>query len=94
MATSQTAGLKLEPDMEDRLHRLAAARQSSAEGLLREAIEQYVDREEKRAQLNKDMVASWEDYQATGLHVTGEEVDAWLAKLEAGEDAEPPVPHK
>ncbi|VWC46152.1 hypothetical protein BAR24066_07380 [Burkholderia arboris] len=38
-------------------------------------------------------VAAWNDFQANGLHVTFEEADAWLAKLEAGEDAEPPKCH-
>jgi predicted transcriptional regulator len=60
---------------------------------VRKAIEQFVEREEDRDQLNRDSVAAWEEYQATGLHVTAEEADAWLAKLEAGEDAEPPTPH-
>jgi hypothetical protein len=31
---------------------------------------------------------AWAEYQETGLHVTGEAADAWLAKLEAGEEAE------
>jgi hypothetical protein len=25
--------------------------------------------------------------------VTGDEADAWLSRLEAGEDVEPPAPH-
>ncbi|WP_395020597.1 CopG family ribbon-helix-helix protein [Dongia sp.] len=90
----QQPNLQLDEALSDRLQRLADARRQSPEDLMRKAIEQYVDFEEDREQLNRDMVASWEDYQATGLHVTGEEVDAWLAKLEAGEDAEPPIPHK
>jgi len=90
----QAPKLQLDEALSDRLQRLADARQQSPEELMRKAIEQYVDYEEDREQLNRDMVASWEEYQATGLHVTGEEVDAWLAKLEAGEDAEPPIPHK
>jgi predicted transcriptional regulator len=61
---------------------------------MREAIEQYVDREERREQFRQDALAAWAEYQATGLHVTGEEADAWLARLEAGEDAEPPECHE
>jgi predicted transcriptional regulator len=57
---------------------------------MREAISQYVDREEKREALNRDTQKAWEAYQLTGMHLTGAEVDAWLAKLEAGEDAELP----
>jgi predicted transcriptional regulator len=90
----QTSIQELDAELSDRLQRLADARQLSPDELARKAIEQYVEREEDHEQLNKDMVASWEEYKATGLHVTGEEVDAWLAKIEAGEDADPPVPHK
>jgi predicted transcriptional regulator len=57
---------------------------------MREAVEQYVEREEKREQLRQDALAAWSDYQTTGLHLTAEEADEWLAKLEAGKRA--PVP--
>jgi predicted transcriptional regulator len=52
-----------------------------------------VSREEKREQFRQDALTAWNDYQATGLHATAEEADAWLAKLEAGEDAEAPQCH-
>jgi predicted transcriptional regulator len=61
---------------------------------MREAVEQYVEREEKREQFRQDALAAWDHYQATGLHVTGAEADAWLAKLEAGTRAAPPKCHK
>jgi predicted transcriptional regulator len=41
----------------------------------------------------QDVLATWNDYQATGLHATAEEADAWLAKLEAGEIADAPEGH-
>jgi predicted transcriptional regulator len=60
---------------------------------MREAIEQYIEREEAGERLRHDALAAWADYQATGLHISAEEVDRWLERLEAAEDAEPP-PHK
>jgi len=42
-----------------------------------------MDREEKREQLWRDALAAWSDYQTTGLHLTSEEADAWLAALAA-----------
>jgi predicted transcriptional regulator len=60
---------------------------------MREAVEQYVSREEQREQLRQDALAAWNHYQTTGLHATAEEADAWLAKLEAGEDAAAPECH-
>jgi predicted transcriptional regulator len=60
---------------------------------MREAVEQYVEREEKREQLRQDALAAWNHYQTTGLHATAEEADAWLAKLEAGTKAKAPKCH-
>jgi predicted transcriptional regulator len=92
--TLPTTSLKLDPGTKARLQKLANARRRSSHWLMREAIEQYVDREERREQFRQDALAAWAEYQATGLHVTGEEADAWLARLEAGEDAEPPECHE
>ena len=93
MPASPTTSLKLDAETKARLQRLAEARRRSAHWLMREAIEQYVEREEARERLRKDALAAWSEYQATGRHVTAEEADSWLARLEAGEDAEPPSPH-
>ena len=60
---------------------------------MKEAIEQYLDREEKRQSFRDDALRAWEDYRATGLHATTEEADQWLRKLEEGNDAEPPACH-
>jgi predicted transcriptional regulator len=60
---------------------------------MREAVEQHVERKEKREQLRQDALAAWADYQASGLHVTAKEADAWLAKLEAGRRTATPKCH-
>jgi len=93
MPETSTTSLKLHPQLKERVQRLAAARRRSPHWLMREAVEQYVSREEKREQLRQDALAAWNHYQTTGLHVTAEEADAWLGKLEAGEDAEAPECH-
>jgi predicted transcriptional regulator len=41
----------------------------------------------------REAVRVWEDYQKTGLHLTLEEADKWLSKLESGNDCEPPACH-
>lgn len=94
MGTSSTTSLKLDAEIKARLQRLAEARRRSAHWLMREAIEQYVAREEQREQLRQDALAAWSEYEATSRHVTAKEADAWLARLEAGEDADPPTPHE
>jgi predicted transcriptional regulator len=93
MPTIATTSLKLDPELKVRVQRLAAARRRSAHWIMREAVEQYVGREEKREQFRLDALAAWSEYQTTGLHATVEEADAWLVKLEAGEDAEAPSCH-
>ncbi len=93
MTTAATTSLKLDDSTKSRLQELAGKRRRSTHWLMREAIQQYVEREEKREQFRQEALAAWAEYQATGLHVTADETDAWLARLEAGEDAEPPSPH-
>jgi predicted transcriptional regulator len=93
MPTASTTSLKLDVELKQRVQQLAAARRRSAHWIMREAVEQYVSREEKREQFRQDALTAWNAYQATGLHATAEEADAWLAKLEAGEEAEAPECH-
>ncbi|QUT06098.1 CopG family ribbon-helix-helix protein [Sphingobium phenoxybenzoativorans] len=85
--------IKLDDALKGRIQNLAEARRRSSHWIMREAIAQYVEREEKREALRQDAMRAWDEYQQTGLHLTLEEADAWLAKLEAGEDAEPPKCH-
>jgi len=90
MSKASTTSLKLDVEVKQRVQRLASARRRSPHWLMREAIEEYIDREEKREQFRQDALAAWTHYQTTGLHATAEETDAWLAKLEAGKHAAPP----
>ncbi|WP_187362498.1 CopG family ribbon-helix-helix protein [Massilia rubra] len=85
--------VKLDPDTRARLERLAESRRRTPHWMLREAVAQYVVREEKRDSFRQDMVTAWEEYQATGLHVTADEADAWLKSLEDGNEIEPPECH-
>src|SRR5690606_33361618 len=91
MAT--TTSIKLDDELKGRVKHLAEARRRTSHWIMREAIAQYVEREEKREAFKQDALRAWEDYQLTGLHLTIEEADDWLAKLEAGEDAQLPQCH-
>jgi predicted transcriptional regulator len=93
MATHSTTSLKLDTATKERVHRLASARRRSPHWIMREAVQQYLEREEKREQLRQDALVAWADYQTTGLHVTAREADAWLARLEAGKNAVIPKCH-
>jgi predicted transcriptional regulator len=90
------------PDGTVRLDATAAARLAdharrlnlSADALAQNAVAEFLDRADQRAQFRRDTLDSWTSFEATGLHVTADEADAWLACLEAGEDTEPPIPHR
>lgn len=88
-----STSLKLDNDLKNRIQHLAEVRQRSAHWIMQEAIRNYVDREEKRDALKQDALQAWDAYKEDGLHLTLEEADAWLARLEAGEDAGMPECH-
>lgn len=92
MATSTTS-LKIDSQLKARIQQLAASRRRSPHWVMREAVEQYVEREEKRERLRQDALAAWDHYQSTGLHATAAEADAWLARLESGKKAKAPKCH-
>lgn len=89
----QPTAIKIDQTTKERMKRLAEARNRSTHWLILEAIRQYVDREEKREDFRQSAIKAWEVYQATGEHLTLEEADDWLSRLEAGEDVEPPQCH-
>lgn len=91
MAT--VTSIKLDDELKGRVQNLADARRRSSHWIMREAIAQYVEREEKRETFKQDAMRAWEDYQRSGRHLTLDEADDWLARLEEGEDVELPKCH-
>ena len=86
MATS----LKINDALKSRIHHLATQRRRSPHWLMLEAIQEYVEREEARESFKQEALASWKAYKETGLHLTGQEVRAWLRTW--GTDDEKAVP--
>jgi len=82
--------LKLDDELKGRVQQLAEIRRRSPHWIMREAIAQYVEREEKRDALRQETLNAWDEIQATGLHVTGDEVENWLSTW--GTDDELPTP--
>jgi len=93
MTAVRSTTLKVEQGIKDRVKRLAEARHRTPHRIMLDAISEYVEREEKREAFRQDGLRAWEEYQMTGLHVTHDEADAWLAELEHGQDVEPPACH-
>lgn len=86
MATS----VKLDDNLKNRIQQLANTRDRSAHWIMREAIRDYVEREEKKESFKQEAIASWTEYKETGQHLTGQEVYAWLDTW--GTDKETGVP--
>lgn len=87
MATS----VKLDDDLKRRIQHLADIRHRSAHWIMREAIRDYVSREEAREHLKQEALASWTAYQETGQHLTGQEMHDWLNTWGTEEESE--IPH-
>ncbi|MDG5824066.1 CopG family ribbon-helix-helix protein [Xylella fastidiosa subsp. pauca] len=75
MATS----IKLDDELKGRVQHLADVRRRTSHWIMREVIVQYVEREEKREAFRQDTLKAWEEFRATDLHVTAEEVEKWLS---------------
>ncbi|MBB3916165.1 MULTISPECIES: CopG family ribbon-helix-helix protein [Rhizobium] len=82
--------LKLDDELKGRVQQLAEVRRRSSHWIMREAIAQYVEREEKREALRQQTLNAWDEFQVSGLHVTGDEVENWLSTW--GTDDELPTP--
>jgi predicted transcriptional regulator len=82
--------IKIDDELKGRVQRLASLRRRSTHRVMREAIAQYVAREEARESFRQEAVASWTAYQETGRHLTGHEVRAWLDTW--GTEAETALP--
>jgi predicted transcriptional regulator len=82
--------VKLDTDTRARIDRLAINRRRTTHWVMREAIQQYVDREEKIENFRQETLKAWEVFQTTGLHATADEVNTWL--LSWGTDNELPAP--
>lgn len=86
--------LKLDDELKGRVQHLAESRRRSAHWIMREAIAQYVEREEKREALRRETLNAWDEFQATGLHVTAGEVENWLSKWGTDDEHAAPECHK
>ena len=93
-SATRPVAIKLDEDTRARIKRLAETRQRSSHWLMREAIAQYVEREERREALRQDALLAWRDFQATGLHVPAAAADEWFARLERGDEVAPPEPQR
>lgn len=92
-AAPTTTSIKLDAHTRARVQRLAALRRRSPHWVMKEAITTYLEQEEAKEALRREALEAWEDYKATGLHVTHEEMRTWLLSWGTENELPPPVPH-
>ncbi len=93
-ATFHPVSVKLDAEEHSRLKALAETRQRKPHFLMKEALRQYLDREEQRESFRQEAVDSWREYQETGLHLTGGEAAAWLDTWGTEAEREMPACHE
>lgn len=82
--------IKLAEQEKERLKALGKARQRSPHWLAKQAIAEYLDREEAVERFRQESVAAWDNYQRDGQVVAHENVMEWLATWGDEHDGEAP----
>lgn len=82
-----TVTIKFDSSDRDRITSLAAMKKRTPHYLMKEAILEYVQREEARQNFIKVADASFEHYKETGLHITLDEFSAWVDDVQKNPDA-------
>lgn len=85
--------VKLEAHEKEQLAEIAREKSRSVHFLLCEAVREYMEREQARLAFNREAHDAWEHYQQTGLHVTEDEMDAWMDNLYTDKETPLPVCH-
>ncbi len=82
--------IKLPQQDRERLQKLGAARKRTAHWLAKEAISQFLDREEAAERFRQDALDRWEDHCRTGKAVPHDDVLKWLESWGSGHETEAP----
>lgn len=77
--------VKMPPALHERVKALAESRRSTSHAVMLQAIETFLEREEKREKLRKAALAAHEHYKLTGLHLTQAEIENWVESIAKGE---------
>ena len=83
-------GVRLEPELEQRLTVLAKKTKRSKSYLAKEALRDYIDRLERQEQRRQETLDRWETYEQTGDTVNHNMMTCWLESW--GDDKEKPCP--
>lgn len=88
----RTKAVKLDDETCSRLKALGEARKRTPHWLMKEAIRQFLDREEETDAIRRDTLARWERYVETGETIDHETVDEWLETWGTDREGKCPMP--
>lgn len=83
--------VKLDPETKERLKKLAELKKRSPHWLMKEALKEYVEKEERAEKLRQETLERWDTYKASGKHVSNEAVIAWLDTWGREDETKRPV---
>lgn len=78
---TSTIGVKIDDELRDRLSSLGKAKDRSPHWLMKKAIAEYLDREERYEAEKREDAKRWDDYVSTGQHLSNDEMLAWMNSL-------------
>jgi predicted transcriptional regulator len=90
MQRAATINLRIEPDVRARAEAVAGQQNRKLAFVVRDALTQYIERCEAEQKEIQEAVSAWKQYEATGLHMVGDEVVAWLESWGTDNEQEPP----
>jgi predicted transcriptional regulator len=79
--SQQTTGIKLDVELKDRLRQLGDRRDRSPHWLIKTAVVEYLEREERYEQERQDDEERWQRYQLTNEAVSQQEAFRHFDKL-------------
>lgn len=90
----QATTIRCDKDVIQQLDALAEARNRSRTWIINQALTEYLSREKRREQFKDHVRKSWQEYEESGLHVTDDELVAWLETWGSENEAEMPQCHR
>lgn len=89
----QPFSIRIRKDQKTRLIAIAEARDRTAHSLAIKALDEFIEKEEARLGYERQAVTAYENLQATGLHVTADELKEWAKSLNSAEPKPVPICH-
>jgi len=87
---TKSMAVKLPERDRERLNTLGKTKKRTPHWLAKEAISQYLDREEKAEQFRQETMDRWEEFCRTGQSVANEAVMEWLESWGSENEREAP----